>query len=720
MAMIEIKDLGKIEVDDNFFKLSPKEQNEFVDQAVIQDAIDGSGRAFMTGMLFNFRDEIVAALSEPKSFIGSFTDDAAGKDYRKELSRQRLLEEAFRRKNPAAAIASEIAGGVLVPGAAIGQAAKGASLLSKLMRTSGAGAGMGAIAGAGAGTDAESRIGKAGEYGAAGAVLAPVAAAAVPVAGKIAAPIVRTAGRLTEAGIAEPSVRAARMVARRLKDAGITGDALEALKRDPKPMALADISSRGVQSLARLVAQSPGKGAEMAKNLDVRQFGDDAVEGAAKRIEQDLIAAGVPRQTALEAKSVIDQIKGAKAADAYKASNSFQVTSGLRAKLKPIFDRPSMTNIIGQAKRLAAEENKPFSGTTIDNIDMNGLDYIQRALNKKINRAYMTADTQMGKAIKDTRNEFVDILDDANPAFAAARSMYADASARQSALELGRKFKTMRSEGEISDATKGFGADEMHNFRTGMAQSIRDDIEGAKSGADFASRIAGNQRQLRQLKEAFPAENIAPLEEALAKESQMAATRNRTIGGSQTFQTSAESAKAAAEDLTMARRAVEGTKQGGLVGGIAQSVGPMLESAAMGIGPRTSKQLGELLFSTDPAARAAAISRVQQARGLGGRALARGPVLPQQPRMPSLASRVAGGVGRATSGAVPRGLLYSTGQQVGPQITSAINPISSAQASSIEDMAAGGNIVGYETVTDRQGNPVTFAKTSDGRAVRVR
>jgi hypothetical protein len=52
-------------------------------------------------------------------------------------------------------------------------------------------------------------------------------------------------------------------------------------------------------------------------------------------------------------------------------------------------------------------------------------------------------------------------------------------------------------------------------------------------------------------------------------------------------------------------------------------------------------------------------------------------------------------------------------QQVGPMIPQ-------AQASSLEDMAAGGNIVGYETVTDRQGNPVTFAKTSDGRAVRVR
>jgi len=45
--------------------------------------------------------------------------------------------------------------------------------------------------------------------------------------------------------------------------------------------------------------------------------------------------------------------------------------------------------------------------------------------------------------------------------------------------------------------------------------------------------------------------------------------------------------------------------------------------------------------------------------------------------------------------------------------------IPSAQAGSIEDMAAGGQIAKYETVTDRQGNPVTYAMTADGRAVRV-
>ena len=52
-------------------------------------------------------------------------------------------------------------------------------------------------------------------------------------------------------------------------------------------------------------------------------------------------------------------------------------------------------------------------------------------------------------------------------------------------------------------------------------------------------------------------------------------------------------------------------------------------------------------------------------------------------------------------------------QQVGPMIPQ-------AQAGSLEDMAAGGQVTGYETVMDRQGNPVTFAKMAGGRAVRVR
>jgi hypothetical protein len=713
MAKIEVNGVLKLDVDENFFKLSPKDQQEFVDQAVIQDAITGTGRAFMSGMMFSFRDEVVAALSEPASFVGGFMDEEGGEEYRRELTRQRLLESGFRQQYPITSTLAELGGGVLAPGAALGVAARGATLGAKLGRTMAAGAGLGALSGAGAGEDLESRAVQAGAGGALGAAVAPVAAAAFPVVGAIAAPAVTTVRRFAEAGVVEPSVRAARMVARRLKEAGVTSDALEALKREPKPMALADISSKGVQSLARLVAQSPGKGAELAESLNVRQFGDDAIDGAAKRIEQDLVQAGIPRQTALEAQAGINIIKGAKSSELYDKSNAFKVTNELRAKLKPLFSRPSMKGIIAEARNLAKERGENFRGSVLANIDMRGLDYVQRILRRKqrslFNPASQASDPVMGGAVKSTRDEIVKILDEANPDFKTARSVYADAEARREALELGRKFKTMRSEGEIEDAIKDFGEDELHNFRVGMAQTIRDDIARARDGADFASRIAGNKQQITQMKEAFPPEAMAPIEEALSKESQMAATRGRTMSGSQSFQTFAEGGRAAQEDLGMMRRTIEGFRQGGPTGAVAAGVGPMAESAIKAIGPRTNRELGRLLFATDPAERAAAITRVQQARGMG-RPSAAAPILPQQqPPMPGLMSRAL----RETPGTIGRGLLFSAADMIGEELS----PVSPAQAGMLPG-AGEARIpepgIRYETRRDRFGRPITYAITGGG------
>jgi len=82
-----------------------------------------------------------------------------------------------------------------------------------------------------------------------------------------------------------------------------------------------------------------------------------------------------------------------------------------------------------------------------------------------------------------------------------------------------------------------------------------------------------------------------------------------------------------------------------------------------------------------------------------------------------------GGSGKLGRGAlqVPGRLLQATTPIMSTRAPSQIGGLlSQAQASSLEDMAAGGNIVGYESGVDRQGNPFTFAKMSDGRAVRVR
>lgn len=679
MAQIEIDGLGLVDVDENFFKLSPKEQNDFVDQAVIQDAIEGTGRAFATGMLFNFRDEVVAALSEPASFVGSFMDEGRGEEYRKELTKQRLLENVFRRQEPALSIGAEIAGGIAVPAGVLGTAARGATLGSKLLRASGAGAAMGGVSGLGAGEDVDTRLSEAAKTATAGAVVAPVAAATFPALGRVVAPVARTAGRLAESAVVEPSVRAARMVARRLKDAGVTSDALEALKRDPKPMAIADIDSSGIRSLARLVAQSGGKGAELAESLNIRQFGDDAIEGAAKRIEQDLISAGVPKQSAIEAKAGIDMLKGVKSSELYDKSNAFSIPKELRQELKPLFARPSMKGIIAEAKSLAKEEGERFTGTTIDNIDMRGLDYVQRRLRARSSSAYASNDSMVGKAIKETREKLLDKLDTANDDFRKARSLYADASARQEALDAGRKFKKLQDQGEISEFIKDYGADELQNFRIGMAQTIRNDLEGIGFGADFAGRLAGTRRKLQQLEEAFPKKGFQDLKSAFEKESQMASTRQKTLFGSQSFQTGAEAMRAGAEDASMAERIISGARQGGIAGGVAEGVAPLIKQASMGIGKRTDRELGKLLFSTNPAERAAAIARVQSSRG-AGRPMG-SPIIPQRPEMPSLASRVA----RQVPAGVGRGLLYSLGETVGSPMAGMLSPITSAQASMPQD-----------------------------------
>jgi len=80
-----------------------------------------------------------------------------------------------------------------------------------------------------------------------------------------------------------------------------------------------------------------------------------------------------------------------------------------------------------------------------------------------------------------------------------------------------------------------------------------------------------------------------------------------------------------------------------------------------------------------------------------------------------------GGTGGRGLMQLPGGLTRRAAPAVGGLLSQeAPSLVSQAQASSLEDMAAGGNIVGYESGVDRQGNPFTFAKMSDGRAVRVR
>lgn len=647
MPKIKVNDQLVIDVDKNFFNLSADEQNKIVDDAVNQDAISGTGKAFASGVLFNLRDEVVAALSEPSAALSELMGDAeAGSPYRAELSRQRALESAFRQQAPVTSTVAEIAGGLAAPAGILGQIAKAPTIAGRVFKGMGAGAGLGALSGAGASEEGE-RLGGAGIGGTVGAVAAPVAMAAAPVAKFVGKPVAQTVGRLTEAGFRAPENRAARMVARRLKEAGISGKELEALKKSPKPQAVADIDSEGVAKLSRLVAQAGGKGSELARSLNARQFGTDKIKSAAERIEQDLIDAGVPTQSAREAKIGLDKIKEEVTAPLYREMNELQVPESFRNSLRPLFERPAVKSALPAAKRLAANRGEPFVGDTVDNLDFNGFNNLQKALNNNAQRQFSQGNYDAGKAIKGIRDEIVERMKSVNKPFKEAFDLYGDTMGNQRALELGSKFRTFRDADEIKDIISKMSESEKHNFRVGVAQEIRNAIESAPAGRNIADVIAKSKQQLRQLKEAFPEGGIDKLEKALDIERTMAAKRQRIMGGSQTFETAAQAQRAGLEDVAATERAIEGVRQGGLFGGLAGAVQGRVAPAMMGIGEKTSRELGNILFETDPARRAAIINRLQ---GVGR--------LPSQPAMrPSITSRIGLGA-QALPSAFTRGALF--------------------------------------------------------------
>lgn len=615
MAKITVNDELTFDVDENFFKLSPAQQQKIVDEAVIQDATSGAGRAFLKGMMFNFRDEVAAILSEPTSAL-EYAMGGEGAEFAERLTRERALESAFLAREPVTALASELAGGVVIPGGALGTAARGATMLGKAARAGGIGAGFGALSGAGAGEGVEGRAVSAGIGGAIGAPLGIASAAAVPALGAITAPVARTAGRLVEAGVSAPQNRAARMIARRLKEAGVSGKELEALKASPKPEVLADIDSAGIESLSRLIAQSGGRGSELAKVLNARQFGDEAIEGAAQRIEADLIAAGVPKTSARQAQQGLSRIKQEKAGAVYEKAFSQPVTPQMRSEMKPIYDRIKSTGALANAKRIASTEGRAFAGEPLDSLTFEDLQYIQRSLRSVSSQAYSSGNAELGNAVNALRKELIDVMDKYNPDFKQARSIYAGAEANNRALQAGRDFQKLRDKGEISEVIAGMGEDELHHFRTGVAQTIRNNIEGARTSANFADRIAGSQRQIRQLEEVFPKDQFAKLKEALNVEANMARKRQKIMGGSQTFQTLQAGAEATAEDLSMIERGLSGTRTGGIFGGITAAVEPKARQAMLAVGPETSEALGEMLFAADPAKRAEAIRRIMRTRAM--------------------------------------------------------------------------------------------------------
>ncbi|HEY1301434.1 MAG TPA: hypothetical protein VGF07_13120 [Stellaceae bacterium] len=514
-----------------------------------------------------------------------------GTDYQRLLRDQMAQHELWAKANPWANIGASVLGGAVGsaprPGpAVVSVPAGGVSLAGRMATGGGIGAAGGTVGAVGpASADVSSDRGFWGNVwdvardlgagaltgGVLGAGLQPAAA----IAGRFAAPAARWLTSGFGPGSVVPNAaanQATRVIAGRLADdinAGGTDipNLQSTLAGFPpgKPLSIADIpETSNVQALAGKVARLPG----LSRNI-VNQTLELRTGGAAQRIVDD-IDANITPLTEFDARNQLQAQKQRDATAPYQAAyaaaplNPDHLEQG--GALDVLMQRPSMRAAIPAALKLAAEEGRDPSGMGItfnaagDPIfqavpSWQTLDYVKRGLDQNLEQyrnvfGRLELNTQ-GRADNNTRNAYVQFLDDNNPLYAPARASYAEPAQALGALRQGTRFWELGPD-DIEATLRGMTPNEQTYYRVGAADALRTSAQAngnatAITGTNLATHRGADytQQQIRALLYDTPdaAETLIGRGQA---ENQMLTSANRMIGGSPTAPRMAEDAGAGA------------------------------------------------------------------------------------------------------------------------------------------------------------------------------
>lgn len=552
--------------------------------------VQGAVNTFLQGLTFNFSDEVGAAAVA-----------AAGiADYDTALEIIRENKELFEAERPGTALALEAAGG-LTTGVAAAPAVIGANVpraaLPTAARLGTAGAAAGATAGFGAGEGGfqervQSAIPGAVAGGALGIVLPPIGRAAAT----------RLQGLINRIPAARRQAfeRIQRALAR---DEMTVPEAQAQLGALGVNATIADIAGENVRGLARAAQSMPGR---------ARNVGKDVLE--ARQAQQPDRVAETLNRTLGEGQSFRttrdDLIAQRHQAAQPLYEQAYAQDIPFTDELQTLFQRPAIQDAWNTARRIAANEGVelPEGGPPT----MQTIDYLKRALDDFVerNRNELTG-AVMGddaRAVAGVRRELLDLVDDLNPAYKAARSVYAGQSAAIDAMDQGRRLGLALSRrgdprfdpeqilAEVARMSDG----EKAMFRQGLARGIMDIVEGTTDRADAIRKIIGTPAQRRRLQAAFEdAEGFTRFMSDMMREAQFARTTNEVLSNSITSRLAAEQA-----DL------LQNAPQQGALGMLLE--GRPAGAAARGVGRaveafrRPSPQVAEelaMMFQQGPAAR---------------------------------------------------------------------------------------------------------------------
>jgi len=497
--------------------------------------IPGLRRAGLQGATAGFSDEIAGY---PGAAIAKLMGDTKPYgDIRRDIlqsERQQLAQ--FSNERPVLSTATEIAGGV--PGAflgggllgrgvqvasklpGVGRAVEAAGYIPGIVKAAGTGAAGGGVYAAGKAEQDRTDAALSGAL--IGAVSGPIAHVVLKGLGAGKARL------LTRKAQATPE-KARQLVRNALKDSGYTQQEAQRILDDMGPDAvLADLHGQ-LGNLAR-TAQSSPSGTARKTAEDFLTARDARQHEKLWTLTRNLVGNEGRTANALEQ---LNNAQRAAAAPLYKSAYAQKIPQTER--LKDVLQLDTVKR--AYRKGLQLEENetgRKLSEKLTGFPSMRGWDMIQRGLRRESDTLYRSGDKAGAAALLKLRSGILDEVDNVNPDFARARSVWARGESTKDAMELGTKF--LRGDEEFLDAAvAGMTESEKQAFTLGATKAIRETIDKVATNRDLSRiNLFQSPTAQRRLSLALGEDNANQLLTTAKNLHEMSVTKNSLLNRSPT------------------------------------------------------------------------------------------------------------------------------------------------------------------------------------------
>ena len=598
---------------------------------------DNTQRAIIGGMTFGFGDEFNAGVRSAVQAIPGMrgSDQTFSERYNQNLELERNRNRAFQQDNPVTSTAAELAGGVVGPGIVIAPALRGANFLARALRSGtsrGAVAGgtAGAVAGFGEGEGGlANRVENAGTGATLGAALGGTLGAGMSLAGKVG-------GRVLDAfGLRNPEVAGQRQMLRAIERGQRDVTDIEAPLMRPNAV-LADVGGKPMQNLAAVAANTPSEAMEAAERfVNSRRFARP--ERVASDVDVFLGGGGGTR--------VADEVGGLTAQRVTDSAplyqRAFARPTPATEDLKILLEDPIVKNALEKGREVQAREmrlrsERPSADVGNDpsiQFDAEGvarlvgtpstrtLDAVKRGLDQILEEyrdkttGRMNLSDDRARSLDGMRRRLINLMDQSNPDYAAARAAYAGPSQSMDAIRLGRDALSMDRD-DLTKALKKYSANDMDFVRIGLGREITDQTSDPSRAPNFLRRLFEDRQMQARLALVIPDDTARNgFINRLIEESNFVKTERAVSpsAGSQTARL-----LAGADDMmidpgggTLQAAASAAT---GNFGPALRNVASSIYRRSQGINNSTSDYLAGRLFSDDPAEKQALVQALLRRR----------------------------------------------------------------------------------------------------------